>query len=64
MADGDYHDIWIATAFAVVVIVLWKLFFQENEIGGWAVIALVFGGGTLIMQHVAGRERRKHRGGD
>jgi hypothetical protein len=64
MRDGDYHDIRIAAAFAVVVVMVWKLFFHESEIAGWAMIVLVFGGSSLIMQYVADRERRKQGEGD
>jgi hypothetical protein len=60
MPDGDYRDIWIATAYAAVVIVLGKIFVGENEAAAWVMFLLIFVGGTLVRQHVADRERRKH----
>ena len=63
MQDGDYHDIWIATAFGIVVFVLGNLLLGESEAASRIILLLVFIGGTLVRQHVADRERRKHERG-
>jgi hypothetical protein len=64
MKDGDYRDIWLATAFAVVVLLAGKLLLEESKAAAGLVMFVAFTGGTLIMQHVADRERRKRGEGD
>lgn len=64
MKDGDYRDIWLATAFAFAVFVVGKLFLDGSQIGAAVVLMVAFTGGTLIMQTMADRERRKRGEGD
>ena len=59
MRDGDYHDIWIAVAFSFVVLLLGKAFIDDSAAGAWIVFFIALGGGTLVRQHIADRERRK-----
>jgi hypothetical protein len=59
MRDGDYHDIWLALVFAVAVVLAGKLFLGESDATAGLVLIVAFTGGTLIMDHIAARERRK-----
>jgi|GEM_PF-6581089 len=59
MRDGDYHDVRLAAAFAIVVVLAGKLFLGESQLAAGLVLLVAFLGGTLIIEHIASRERRR-----